>query len=378
MIRRVVLLLALASCSVPPSTQPKPDVSAALPASVCRAGPDGGIPVAERGIGGTGIADDRGIGGTGVVADRGIGGTGIVGVITGFASICLAGQEVPTPPDLPVTIDGRPGTLAALRVGQVAVVQAGGARPVATSLALRHEVSGPFEGVEADGALRVAGQRVLPPKDTPLPSSGAWVLVSGFRRSDGTVVATRLDPRGPGEVLIRGTMVAAAGRLRIGVTEIRPAPGQFRQAGVPVTAVGRLRDGVLLADTVEPDALLVDPVRYFGPAVGVLIVEGYAERGFVRFGPGLRYAAPFAEGRALTRLERGPAGFAPATMREGPRGFAPAPRAGFDPAPMPNRAFDRDRGRLFEGPGAVRPGGRRDRGPPPGGASPALIRPGPN
>jgi hypothetical protein len=57
---------------------------------------------ADGGIGGTGSRAQDGVGGTGSKADGGIGGTGaraegdvgLLGVITGFASICVNGVEV--------------------------------------------------------------------------------------------------------------------------------------------------------------------------------------------------------------------------------------------------------------------------------------------
>lgn len=327
-------------------------------------GADGGIPVADRGIGGTGIADDRGIGGTGLMAERGIGGTGartgIVGVITGFASVCLAGQEVEYAPGQRVLIDGRAAGPEALRAGQVAAIEAvgGGARPLAVTLAVRHEVSGPVQRVESDGALRVAGQRVVPPPGAAAAAAGAWVMVSGFHTLDGSIAATRLDLRAPGEVLVRGILRNERGRLWIGLVEVRPGRFQFRQTGVPVLAIGRLNDGVLEADTVEPDGLLADPGVFFGPRVGVLIVEGYAEGGGFWFG-GRRLGAGFAAGRALARLERGPGGFVPAFIRPyGPGGFLPGPRT-FEPAPLPNRAFDRNERRVGRQDG--RPDGARQR-----------------
>ena len=76
----------------------------------------------DRGIGGTGAASkgpqwsDRGIGGTGGAsqptrsADRGIGGTGIIGIITGFASVCLDGVEVHLDAVTPVYVNGNPET----------------------------------------------------------------------------------------------------------------------------------------------------------------------------------------------------------------------------------------------------------------------------
>src|SRR6185369_12619780 len=49
----------------------------------------GGTGISNGGAGGTGVATG-GIGGTGI-SNGGVGGTGIVGVITGFASICVNG-----------------------------------------------------------------------------------------------------------------------------------------------------------------------------------------------------------------------------------------------------------------------------------------------
>lgn len=359
-----------------------PGVEAAAPSGTCRVGADGGIPVADRGIGGTGVrvagGQDRGIGGTGVYADRGIGGTGvqagghtgIVGVITGFASVCLAGQEVQYAPGQSVLVDGHAAGPEALRAGQVAAVEAvGGPRPMAVTLMVRHEVSGRVEAIEPSGALRVAGQVVRPPPvqavvQAGVPLSGApvgsWLMVSGFHLQDGSIAATRLDLRGPGETLIRGIMRNERGRLWIGLVEVRPGRLQFREPGVPVLAVGRLNDGVLEADTVEPDGLLLDPGVYFGPRVGVLIVEGYAEGGGFWFGR-RRLGAPFGAGRALARLERRGGGFEPAFVRPygpggfgrsapggfAPGGFAPGGR-GFEPAPVPNRGFDRARAPGFQ------------------------------
>ncbi|MBV8397362.1 MAG: hypothetical protein JOZ17_01325, partial [Acetobacteraceae bacterium] len=98
-----ILLLAVSSCARPEAHRPPtPPQSGEATHEVCRVGPDGGPLLSDRGIGGTGAAfkvppavADRGIGGTGAAfapsnwADRGIGGTGIIGVITGFASVCL-------------------------------------------------------------------------------------------------------------------------------------------------------------------------------------------------------------------------------------------------------------------------------------------------
>ena len=262
-VRALPLIALLASCTPAAPDLPAPSGAGAPDtAGVCRLGPDGGPPppalevrTTDRGIGGTGAAvrqADRGIGGTGAagpqVADRGIGGTGIVAVITGFASICLADQEVALDPGVPVLIGDHPATAEALRAGQVAVVDAAGTGPSlhARTVAVRYEVSGPVEA--ADGAnLRVAGQQVAMSAGTlgDRPAPGEWVAVSGLRRLDGVIEATRLDRRPPGEVIVHGRLLRADGLWRIGALPVGPAPGAPVPDSQDVTVVGVLAGSVL-------------------------------------------------------------------------------------------------------------------------------------
>lgn len=108
----LLLAAAAASCSPPAPGRQPPEAPAARGAlQACRVGPDGAAPV----VGGL------------RTADRGIGGTGIVAVITGFASVCLAGQEIALGTETPVRIEERPAAADALRAGQVALVDAAGA-----------------------------------------------------------------------------------------------------------------------------------------------------------------------------------------------------------------------------------------------------------
>ena len=96
------------------------DTNASLinPAILTHSGIGGtGTAMAQSGIGGTGLLDggtggtgnpEGGIGGTGNVAnDGGIGGTGIIGIITGFASICVNGVEIHYDINTPVSVDGQ-------------------------------------------------------------------------------------------------------------------------------------------------------------------------------------------------------------------------------------------------------------------------------
>lgn len=270
----ILLVLLLPSCA-----RRRPESAAVQPA-VCRLGPDGG-PVADRGIGGTGAPAfaDRGIGGTGSppvrVADRGIGGTGIVGVITGFASICLDGLEVGLQDAPGVTIDGQPADAGSLRGGQFAAIEAGPDLR-ARFVSVRHEVSGPVEATEQAGTvLQVAGQRVLVSETTlgtPQVQPGDWVAVSGLRIPGGAIAATRIDRRLPGLVIVHGTAAPAGRAVAIGGLALLSATA--RPGAVRVT--GQYEAGSLHLATIEPDPLESDPAALFSRPVDRLVMESYA------------------------------------------------------------------------------------------------------
>lgn len=122
----------------------------------------------KGGVGGTCVVAGRpGIGGTGI-SEGGIGGTGIVGVVTGFASICVNGVEVQFDADTPTSDNGQPGSARQLAVGQVVAVQAAGAAEAlsARHIALIHAAVGPIETLNAaTGEFRILGQsaRALDP-----------------------------------------------------------------------------------------------------------------------------------------------------------------------------------------------------------------------
>ncbi len=375
--------LLLAGCTasrLPEPAAPVPDIAGmGLGGPTCRVGPDGGPVLADRGIGGTG-----GPASAVETADRGIGGTGVVGVITGFASICLGGREIGYAPGVPVVVDDRPGGAADLRAGQFAAVEAGGpdAGLQARRVMVRHEVSGPIEAMEPEG-LRVAGQRVvvraatLGERDLPI---GAWVAVSGFRDAAGVIQATRLDRRARGDVRVHGLLVHEGGRWRIGTLEVRLPPGP-RPSGGPFMAVvdGRYADGVLLADSVvaDPWAVSLGGVGPFGSRVGFVVVETYAGFSGGRFlvGRSEQDRAGVVLRQSQVALERrGDGSFQPAGLRSlgagfgggglvGPRGNTEGGVSGprrFEPAPVPSRGsmggFAGDRVQPGGNDGGVRPG----------------------
>jgi hypothetical protein len=194
----------------------------------------------DRGIGGTGVSentDQRGLGGTGATArneDRGIGGTGIVGVVTGFASICVNGYDVTVNDQTTVTVEGIPATPADIKLGQLVEIEAfvADGKYAAAVVNVRMAVAGPVTSVAADkSSLVVAGQTVqvagfggsASARDL---SPGQWVAVSGLRRADDTVVGTSIVPlpRAGREVMVAGPVRAGRdGVARIGAMTVQAA-----------------------------------------------------------------------------------------------------------------------------------------------------------
>ncbi len=198
--------------------------------------------VNEGGIGGTGIrslSSDQsigGIGGTGIQTaaqgeDKapppgGIGGTGISGMVTAFGSICVNGFKIEYQAEQ-VNSD------APLAVGQVVNVVADASEHgwVARRVVQEILVSGPIIELQSknhllkvmeqmviiDPSVRVAdasGKRI----DHRSLSEGDDIYVSGFRRSDGSILATFIglynDSR-PATIVGRAQEIAP-GILRIG------------------------------------------------------------------------------------------------------------------------------------------------------------------
>ena len=222
----VLLLPAAVACTVQPP-QREDYAGAAPPAqasgALCHVGPDGGPPAHDplppRRLVSDRLVSDRGIGGTGgptatQIVDRGIGGTGILGVITGFGSVCVDDLEVQYDGTATVDVDGTASSTALLRAGQVVAMRVDGATSAARArtISVRSEISGRMEDVEpGSGVHIIGGQPVLISSGiwggggfTP----GDWVTVSGLRRQDGVIVASRLDPA-PAESLAASRGLAA-------------------------------------------------------------------------------------------------------------------------------------------------------------------------
>ena len=246
----------------------------------------------EGGIGGTGVQpedDGRGIGGTGVLADdgRGIGGTGIVGTITGFGSIFVNGYRIETPAGLPVSFKDQRLGPESLRLGQVVEVEAAGEgdRLVARSIAVRLEAGGPLQAIELAGSrVRLLGQVVEVPPGTVVEGApgglqglrlGQHVEVSGLRREDGTIEASRIEATTrPEPARLRGTIAALDESGLIVDGQRVELPAGVRTAGLAVgrrvSVVGELRNGRLLARKLK-----VASARPFDGRVRRLSIEGY-------------------------------------------------------------------------------------------------------
>jgi len=329
----------LASCAPEPPLTESATKPGGTSAAICKFGPNGQPPrTADRGIGGTGAPARN------VLAERGIGGTGIVGVVTGFASICVNGLEVAFDGSVPIEIDGEAARGDALRVGQLVVIEAAGDAGTlrASSIRIRHEVTGPVEAREiGSDAWLVAGQRVTVPKDAwggRQFGLGEWVRVSGLRGADQTIVATRVDVvRGvtpQQDLLVRGQVSANGQALRIGTLtlrvppEARVAPGQF------VAVTGNYTDGVLGVRKLTADPLAGSPDKYFGKTVSHVVIQSIVSVDAGRILLGGRAPVPVAQGvvsasakpaAAVVSMERRPDGSLAATsVREVPRRPGPA------------------------------------------------------
>lgn len=292
----LLLLALLASCAAP-AIDPASQTAVLQPAVACRATHYGTPTLAERGIGGTGAPSQI------HVADRGIGGTGIVGVVTGFASVCVDGLEVRLDKSVPVSINGRTMTTGQLRVGQMVIIDATGPLATQNSLAqaraitVRYEVSGPIEAIDIRaGTIRVAGQAVRVPSTTWMAGRfgmGGWTSVSGLRQPDGTIFASRLDRARVGALAVRGKIVRDHDITRIGGLILHGPAADKAVAGTLVSVVGRYQDQTAEVTSIDTDVWAEDPADYFKLSTRQLIVQGFAHvaHGMVWLGNGQKFPA---------------------------------------------------------------------------------------
>ena len=244
---------------------------------------------------------DRGLGGTGVAppdpegSDRGIGGTGVIGTIRRFGSIVVNDLRVTFPRSVAVRIDGRPARLRDLAVGHVVHVLArqDGARLSTRLIDVVSEASGPIDTVDAEG-FSVLGQKVIVPDAKLLRrwKAHAWVSVSGLRRLDGTIMASRIEKRGSGPAQLVGVpRLDLDGSAWLGDLPLHGFPLDL--AGQRLILTGHLSDNRFVVAEARPPwtgLLAAQPDR--------LSVEDYVamDDGEVRFGSGLPSTSDLALG----------------------------------------------------------------------------------
>ena len=184
---------------------------------------------ASGGAGGTGITTENGMGGTGITADGGMGGTGIstqhggiggtgdalaarllpqnaqggiaiIGVVTGFASICVNGEEVFYDHTTAVFDNGASAKLSQLGTGKMVMLKADrvNGKLFARAIGIFDAVAGPIDKLDiAHQRMQVMGQTIaLDPitvQQMRALNSNAVVRVSGHRLASGEIVATRVD-----------------------------------------------------------------------------------------------------------------------------------------------------------------------------------------
>jgi Domain of unknown function (DUF5666) len=168
-----------------------------------------GIDPERGGTGGTGAPIEHGgLGGTGAMAENSAilpndtqGGIAIMGVVTGFASICVNNEEVHYEQATPVYDNGQPTKLGKLAVGKMVMLKATRAangRLNAKAIGLYDAVNGPVSRMDVGSqSMQVMGQTVRLNQNTMQQAkaiaAGTQVRVSGHRLDNGEIIATRID-----------------------------------------------------------------------------------------------------------------------------------------------------------------------------------------
>ena len=270
-------LVAPAKVVAAPVCVSRDEVGMAGAASMQLPGGVGGTGARTGGMGGTGAPLQLRPGGTGTGAPiqrpGGTGGTGIVGTITGFASICVNGQEVHYAKDVPVSENGAPASSAHLAIGQVVAVEAYGTQRglQAGRIAILNVYEGPLTALpNATGPLRVMGQPVRLAAGARVAEGlrpGEPVRVSGLRDAAGEVVASRIE-RAPG--LREASAIGAVDH---------PGSLQGLKLGTPVAPARELLvRGQWTGSQLEVAQTHPEPSLAFAGRVQTVVIEGLVQR----------------------------------------------------------------------------------------------------
>jgi hypothetical protein len=217
--------------------------------------------------------------------------------------------------DTLVEVDGQRTTTAPLAVGQVVEVIAGGtgSEVLAQHISVSHLVSGPITRIDAQrNAIEVIGQPVqLSPATRAGDIDGeysavatafrlnSYVQVSGMRRADGVVMASRVTGSEARELVqLTGAVTRLeSGTLTIAGTRVRTDDRVQPSIGDEVRVIGRWDGSAILAQAIEPI-----PRVPFDGRVRRIDIEGYVRRaaaGQLQVGPFLVELPPAAAPDAL-------------------------------------------------------------------------------
>ncbi len=214
------------------------------------------------------------------IVDNDVTSLSALGPITALDSVTINGIRYSTSA-ANVVINGVPGNLTDLKLGQVVSVEgeANLSEAIGNAEVLRHSamIIGPVENIDpAQKQLIVMGQTVTANTDTvfdPLidPDTfaglavGSTAQISGFRNADGEVVATRIeaDTLSAGMQLV-GTVAGldlanllfTIGRLTVdyGTATVIDLPMGMPTDGLLVVIRGSLIDGILVVDEIADGA----------------------------------------------------------------------------------------------------------------------------
>ncbi|HKQ16299.1 MAG TPA: DUF5666 domain-containing protein [Steroidobacteraceae bacterium] len=181
------------------------------------------------------------------------------GAVTGFGSVFVNGVRFETS-SAAFTINGKPGTQADLRVGDVVKIHGhrdGAGNCTADRIDFDDLVKGPVTSVDAAaGTLVVLGQTVLVDADTSFDdnipgaslaglAAGDIVEVSGMRRADGDIQATRIEAKPAGKIF-EVTGVASAVDTAVHKLNVTALVVDYSAAAVQNFPTGQPRNGDLI------------------------------------------------------------------------------------------------------------------------------------
>ena len=242
-----------------------------------------------------------------------------MGVITGFASICVNDVEVHFDADTPVVDNGQAISARKLAVGQLVAVRAAGlgAEVAARHIALIHAAVGPVDSITpSTGEFTLLGQsaRALMAGDIGKLKVGDWVRVSGLRLAQGQIAASHIEPIAPQARAQLNGVVGASDtdgfevngtrvRMDAQAASARPQPGQ------EVLAFGRWDGQSFKAQEVQ-----VEPTQKGIGAVEQIVLEGYVHtldqrglnlgHGALRLGSEVKYVGGKAAQLAVNQRVR--------------------------------------------------------------------------